>query len=160
MVPLIIRAHVGNWLLAKPVPFIFRAKHSSKLLHFQKDINGIKHKPEVQKVSYPTDLLHLDRSSSLRRFPKFAVNVGLVPLLGAVLAVRRVNRLCAFPTGRDPHNVPRNLLPGREEHARMLKQALRIVASFMVTPYSVKVSGGSLLSPKGAFERISAGERK
>lgn len=127
-------------------PFITYAKHHLILSYFRLKITQ---KTTVMCVityvltytfpPYLQELSHSNPSPFWDGFPKLTANFCLVPPLLAALAVRRINRLLAGPTGGHLRDNPLTLLPGRAGCIRRLPQALRIMDNFMVVSLSVLI---------------------
>lgn len=88
-------------------------------------------------LSYLTDVSHSNPPSFRDCFPKSTTNFGLVPPLVVALAVRRINRLNAGPTGGHLRDKPLTLLSGRARGIRKLQEALRITDDFSAIALSV-----------------------
>lgn len=88
-------------------------------------------------LSYLTEMSHSNPPSFGDCFPKLTANFGLVPPLVVALAVRRIIRLLAGPTGGHLRDKPLTLLPGRTGGIRRLQQALRIADDFMAIAFKL-----------------------
>lgn len=105
----------------------------------------LKHTPRYEVrcfVCYLTDRSHSTPAYFEDGFPKLTKNFGLVPPLGAALAVRKI----AGATGGHLRSKPVSLLPGNAAGIRRLEHVCRIAVAFMAVDY-LSHSGAHVVAP-------------